>query len=246
MRDERGNVLFLILIAVILFTALAYAVTSSSRGTGDSGEKEKRSIIAAQQTQFVVPLQMALTRIMTDGRCNETQLNFDTHRNTSLLADGSPISYWNGNSPSNGSCHVFSSNGGGVIPQKLPVQGLVDNSLILSGCPGCSASTSWVVVTAQILGVGTDAKSDLMVWLGRPTRDQCIRINETLGVTNPSGEPPYDTFDCGAPFTGSYPACTDPMGNNTAIRGKDAFCVDWGSAWTMAHNYVYVQVLLPR
>ena len=48
---EEGNVLFLILIAVVLFAALSYAVTSSTRSGGGSVSKDKAKSYAAAIVQ---------------------------------------------------------------------------------------------------------------------------------------------------------------------------------------------------
>lgn len=50
-QTQRGNVLFLILIAVVLFAALSYAVTQSSRGGGDNVDDEKMRLEAARLLQ---------------------------------------------------------------------------------------------------------------------------------------------------------------------------------------------------
>lgn len=63
MKSNSGNVLFLILIAVALFAALSYAVTSSSRGGGIDAKKDSSELIASEIMNYVSSLEQAVTRL---------------------------------------------------------------------------------------------------------------------------------------------------------------------------------------
>ena len=73
-QSERGNVLFLILIAVALFAALSYVVTQSTRSGGGSTEREKNILSSAQMTQYPTALRTAIIRQVLGGVAIETVL----------------------------------------------------------------------------------------------------------------------------------------------------------------------------
>jgi hypothetical protein len=63
MLNSRGNALFLILIAVALFAALAYAVTQSSRGGGTSS-REQVEIDVALAIQQAAMIETTINRLL--------------------------------------------------------------------------------------------------------------------------------------------------------------------------------------
>ena len=65
-KSEKGNALFLILIAVALFAALSYAVTQSGRSSG-SIDRETAMIAASQITQYPATLDTTITRMIITG-----------------------------------------------------------------------------------------------------------------------------------------------------------------------------------
>lgn len=66
LKHQKGNVLFLILIAVALFAALSYAVTQSSRSGGDAS-KETNVINTASLTQYPNSVRTAVLRMIIAG-----------------------------------------------------------------------------------------------------------------------------------------------------------------------------------
>lgn len=73
---QSGNVLFLILIAVVLFSALAYAVTQSSQGTPGGDDGNAGQVNAAQITQFPNFVRAQVMRMMMN-RIEVTDLEFN-------------------------------------------------------------------------------------------------------------------------------------------------------------------------
>lgn len=107
-RNARGNVLFLILIAVALFAALSYAVTQSSKGGGEGISKDKAKLAASEIIQYSVGLQQAITRMKLINQCGDTQVSFER-----APFDGSDTNHVNPNAPADKRCHVFHPDGGG-------------------------------------------------------------------------------------------------------------------------------------
>src|ERR1700685_795686 len=84
-RRERGNALFLILIAVALFAALGYAITQSGRGGGNISN-QTALITAAQVTEAPAGLRSAISRMVLSG-VSGTSLVYYHHAGTYDTAD---------------------------------------------------------------------------------------------------------------------------------------------------------------
>jgi hypothetical protein len=158
-RNERGNALFLILIAVALFAALSYAVTQSGRGSGTI-DKEQGLISASQITQFPAAVRTGVTRMVITGTAAGA-LTFSPSDTTSV--------------------GVFSASGGGVVSQKPPTAGVTSTAWRFKTAP--TDDTGWF-----ISGIGTDTASgkDIFALLDNVSIGVCNNINRGLGLTNSS------------------------------------------------------------
>ena len=107
-KKERGSVLFIILLAVALFAALSYAVTSSTRSTGGDASKETNALNAAQMVQYTSVLDNQLMRMRISNNCDPSQISFEN----SLAYVSSVSNYTNPSAPSNKTCHLFDPAGG--------------------------------------------------------------------------------------------------------------------------------------
>ena len=69
LNKERGNVLFLILIAVSLFAALSYAVTRMGRTPGSTIEDEKAKLSQAQIDVYMAQINQGTNRLKLINKC---------------------------------------------------------------------------------------------------------------------------------------------------------------------------------
>lgn len=105
-KAQSGNILFLILIAVALFAALSYAVTSSTRGGSTNVSPDKYRLIASQIQQYGATLSSAITRMRVSGGCQDTDIDFYLSGITNTAYQHSP------DAPVK--CKIFHPQGGSI------------------------------------------------------------------------------------------------------------------------------------
>jgi hypothetical protein len=163
-NDQRGNVLFLILIAVALFAALSYAVTQSSRSGGDSS-RETNILNSAQLSQYPNAIRTAVLRQVIDG-VDVTSVRFNAPADFANL-DANRLG-------------VFHPEGGGAVYQDAP------GDMMASATP-----TAWTYnLEFNIPEIG-GANNDLIAFLDGVTEAVCQRINVEADINvNLSDAPP--------------------------------------------------------
>lgn len=232
-RPESGNVLWYILIAVVLFGALSFAIAQSMRGGGSVMEDERVKISATEIVDYGTVLANAAAQLRLRGiRADAISLENPT------LAG-----YANANCADD-SCKIFALDGGGVT-YKAPSADWLDSTQSAQSGYG-----QWVFSGLnEVEQVGTDgataANKELIAFLPYLSKTLCIALNDKVGMTNPAGDPPQEADAIGSygtPFTGTY-----SHGELLTLpeKGKTAGCFEGGG--TPANGtYHYYQVLIAR
>lgn len=252
MQNHRGNALFLILIAVALFAALSYAITSSGRG-GGSIDREQATISGSEIIQYAGQIQNAVNKLKIIGGCSDTNISFESLETGTLLE--------NTFDPTGDErCHVFSNDGGGVTYREF-------NDQILDNANSASKYYSQPVFvgTTHITDVGTDggaeASKELMMFIPFLKESVCKEIaNKTVGLNNDGGVPKdnniaYNVTETSSSyFKGQY---TNPGGfglvgegsssptPSTIFHGTYTGCFE-GKNLPPAGTYHFYQVLIAR
>lgn len=206
---ERGNILFLILIAVALFAALSFVIMNSSRSGGGDAERDKAKLAAANILNQVTAVRTAVGRLLIAG-CGADQLNFANDLDTLHV---------NPNAPVDGHCDIFEATGGGVIARTADRAAVVsDPNFYYSG----SSAISEIGTTCTNPDCG-----DLTFNLIGVTQALCLQLNATNGIRLPIANLPTDTQSI-CPYEGTF----DCNGNGTAqvvftspeLIGRDSYC----------------------
>lgn len=227
-QGESGNVLFLILIAVALFAALSYAVTSSTRSGGGDASSETNLISSAQVTQYPASVSTAIVRMIIAGT-TVSEIRFNRPSEFSTL-DSNAIG-------------VFHPSGGGATYVTAPAD------VMVSGSPG-----NWTFNgELEVPDIGTSGAggNDIIAYLIGVKQAICSKINQEhgLGTTIPvlsadrSGDYADRMYDDGSSDY-SLPSTDVPDIDNGsgAFDGKPFGCFqNFGGG-----DYVYYHVVVER
>mgnify|MGYP000669093785 CR=1 FL=1 len=233
--NQKGNALFLILIAVALFAALSYAITQSGRG-GAGIDKEKATLAAAQLMQYGGDLQIALQRMRVVGNVDIEQLDFRTAQR--LENDGDDYPAYANTLCTTDDCQVFNNSGGGVAYISFeafaaPPAGYGADVI----APGHS-----LFYIAQVDGIGTDAP-EIMLRIPALDRVVCQEVNAKVGLPaaptfSLAGETEYQMQ--GTPTAGLASSDSWVFGDdNDDLDGAYAFCIETATGqWDFFHVLV--------
>ncbi len=232
---QNGNALFLILIAVALFAALSYAITSTGRGGGNVNN-EQFEINLSRVLQTMEAHYNGIIRMkMIDGVA-DTEFSFEGGDWPGWVE----ASYANGNCTS-AACKVFASDGGGVNADRPPVDISKDGS-----------TNVYYAFTGNIYapGFGADDQPELLMGL-LVSQETCIKVNERLGIDNPSGAPPQlpgSALLFAGAFDGTYTAGASGINNTlpAELEGKSTGCFNQQHGFH-SNDYAWIySVMLAR
>jgi hypothetical protein len=239
---ENGNILFLILIAVALFTALMFAVSQTSRQGGSNINSEIVRIGTSQLTQHSVDLERAVLRLRISKKLDEDVLSFD---NTYISGYDNPRC-------TEEVCKVFSPIGGQIsyIP---PNRTWLDPAQVGNPHFGVWLFTATSCVPGMGKGSANDCDGDvqnteLIAFMPWVTRDVCADLNFKLGVTAANAAPPQligSAWAASPEFVGTYSAGQVIIDSGNILYGQAEACFE-GNGTPPAGTYHYYRVLMPR
>jgi hypothetical protein len=230
-HSQSGSVLIYILIAVVLFAALSFAMSQMMRSGSTLTGSEARSASATSVLQYADAVQNAVHDMQING-ISDTSICFD--------APG-----WGNNSYVDGACantaaKVFDPAGGAVVWE--------------APAPGVNDTSPWLFTGVNgIAGIGTvcaqPSCADLKMMLPNVAKSVCIAIDQQLGLISGSAAPPVDTGYDAVPFTGAYTvSATADIGDepgSAALSGQPEGCFQ-SSASPTAGTYHFYRVLISR
>ena len=226
--NESGNVLFLILIAVVLFAALSYAVTRSTRTPDDGADNTINGIRASAIVQYPAGIRTSLMRMIMNGM-GVSELKFNAPAAFSSLPNDAE--------------GVFHPAGGSATYETA------SHDAMASGTEGTwHFNAEFEVDNIGLDTAGDFPGNDLVAFLPGIRQGICARINEDIGLSaipnssaDLSGEYTVDMDD-----TYALPADETMLGTEGANNTDPLTGQPFGCFQNNGGEYVYYHVLVER
>jgi len=223
-RSQRGNILFLILLAVVLFAALSYAVTQGMRGGGKDGGEEKAKLFATQLIQIGAALESTVLRTMMIDGTRDYGLDF-SGPNSNMSPNNACLS---------DNCRIVQN--GKVALITIPDWASSDTS-------GAAHTRRPYILAASVENIGTSAP-DLLIVQYHLKASVCDAINQIVGLASSSDltvETAMSTWYQGN--LTAFPASASVIGDQeVSFRGRTTFCY----RATGSSTYNFAHVILAR
>lgn len=231
---ERGNILFLILLAIILFVALSYAVTQSLRGGGKDVSDEKAATVAAQIINAIGLQEPELMRFMERQKLGIHQIDFIGPHSTSGNSGNSP-------NCTTTACDFWGTAGGSVTPPILPPAASNPNAIggacLVGGGYRPTALNGGIrpyMMVISASGVGS-AASDVVLYYACLHPKICAEINiqeglrgrtDTIVVDNGIGASPanYNTVSASSATDIASTSADRTAGSETRLVTRRVWC----------------------
>lgn len=227
MHTQRGNILFLILLAVVLFAALTYAVTKGIQGGGKDASAESDRAGAAAVIGQATAIHNAVMRMTTTGgyRLNQISFGYDVTRYSGAVT----LDTYHNNACTTDACRVFKPGGGGVAPvtfekyataepnnwvSTYPKPGFYD--IYMGQWPGAKTDANDIIMRIMALKPGICA--EIRAQLGLPSA--IVQTGPFLAAADPSG---WD--DTGTTFAPASVAYGRDIGYSTGSNYCNVYAV---------------------
>jgi hypothetical protein len=234
-KKQSGNIFIYILGAIFLMGILIVVVKGTFQpGTGIDAEKAQ--LMASQIRAYGSELERAVNLVISNG-FSESDIRFSNSADSAYGALTPATTYI-------AERQVFHAKGGGAEFKSAP-----------SGSQVIAAP--WVFTGSNLVeGVGksctTTQCTELIAVLPDVTKAVCIQINNTVGITNPSGNPPREASNfnyINSKFAGNYAYQTylETTGDYTKYKLEGCFEGNSASPDTgQIGHYYYYKALLVR
>ncbi len=225
--NERGNVLWFILIAIVLLGVLTGILSRGGSSVDQSGDFEKARIQASQILRYTKSFETAIQQMQLRG-VSESDISF---QNPTTAVD-----YTNANCALD-DCMIFDIGGG--LTYRDPPAGANDGS-------------EWIFTAANNVGttadpVGTTAATtgnDIIMLMPNADTSLCIQINRDQGVGTAGTLPIETTGIATTEFTGTFvgggPTILDGDPTPFELDGQSVGCFTDNAA---SITYFYAVVL---
>ncbi len=230
MNKQKGNVLFIILLAIAMLGMLTAVVTQMTSSDMKGPDAERLGLKANEVLQYAESLKAGVERVYVQGRRSESEIRFAHPDLDASYGDVSSLD------PEQ---MVFHTRGGGVDYRDPPI-GVNDGSAWFFTGSSCIPLIGTGTAT-DCTGSGA-ASAELLAILPNITEEFCTALRKRLGRTGSipqDSDTAYDSSD--EHFAGSFSA-SHAIAN---LDGHSTGCFE-GDTTPASGSYHFYKVLLAR